>query len=504
MSTTEVAFDSTEARDLAKVDMDFFGMLAMPDDVIYSFPEFYKQVWSILIGCLHKSRDFSKYAIGLPRGHGKTFVVKLLILYTILFTDRKFILVVSAIKDNAASIIADVADMLDSPNIRAVFGNWRVSIEVDRQDKKKFYFNGRPVILKAAGAGTAIRGIQEKNARPDVVICDDVQTRECAESLQESASLIKWFVATLMKAKSPTGCSFFYIGNMYPDLQIKHGVYTCILRNLQKSKFWTSLIVGGILSDGSALWEELQPRQQLLEEYKNDLDLGCPEIFYAEVLNSPQPGQSAHFNQAKVSPVVLDEGRLHAGNFVLIDPSGYKSTSDSHAIGYFEVLDGIPVLADLVNAVLTPKQCIEKAIEFCMRYNCSCIAVESVAYQHSLIFWMEEALELMGMRGIEVVEVSPAGRSKQARILTMLKQWQSAELGVANNLFSRCIHQATAFNPLKKDNVDDVLDLLAYAPEVVQNYPQALAISAVVESFEDWKFARESLLPDIPVDCLMA
>ena len=157
MSTTEVAFDSTEARDLAKVDMDFFGMLAMPDDVIYSFPEFYKQVWSILIGCLHKSRDFSKYAIGLPRGHGKTFVVKLLILYTILFTDRKFILVVSAIKDNAASIIADVADMLDSPNIRAVFGNWRVSIEVDRQDKKKFYFNGRPVILKAAGAGTAIR-----------------------------------------------------------------------------------------------------------------------------------------------------------------------------------------------------------------------------------------------------------------------------------------------------------------------------------------------------------
>ena len=58
-----------------------------------------------------------KIALGIPRGHGKTTLIKLFIVYCILFTDRKFILVMSATATLAENIIADVIDMLNEKNI---------------------------------------------------------------------------------------------------------------------------------------------------------------------------------------------------------------------------------------------------------------------------------------------------------------------------------------------------------------------------------------------------
>lgn len=488
-----LAVSTEEAKNLARSDMNFFGSLALPEDVIYSFPEFYVYFWKLITDTLHKQRDFSRFALGLPRGHGKTFVVKLLILYVILFTKRKFILVVSSSADNAKNIVADVMDTLDGENIKAVFGDWRFGVEIDRQDKKKFIFCGRSIIIKAAGHGTSVRGIQEKNSRPDFIICDDVQDRESAESIPESVALMRWFIATLLKAKSPFGCTTLYVGNMYPDIETPEGNYTCILRNLQLSKNWTSLIVGGILEDGTALWEDLQPLEQLLSDFESDKELGQADIFYAEVLNSPQPGQSSFFDRTKVKSFDLNEDLLPSGSFVLIDPSGRKSTSDDTAMGYFEVFDATPVLVELTSEILTPKQTIERAIELCAKHSCNCIVFEDVAYQASLGFWLEEALQTLGMsNSIQILTVNPRGRPKSSRILTMFKQWQAGELRVSRSCEAICINQAIAYKPAKSNNIDNILDILAYAPEVTKEHPQAISIVLGHQSFEDFLFQKTS------------
>lgn len=196
--TIDIAAQTEEVRAAMRNDMDTFGMLAMPEDITLEFPPIFKELWSMLTAVMHKARDFSKYAVGLPRGHGKTLVLKLLVLYAICFTQKRFILVICATEPMAKNILADIADLLDSPNIQAIFGNWRMRIEVDRQELKKFYFNGRPVILAAAGVGTSIRGMQLKNARPDLMIFDDAQTRECAKSVAESKAFQTWLLLSLI------------------------------------------------------------------------------------------------------------------------------------------------------------------------------------------------------------------------------------------------------------------------------------------------------------------
>ena len=82
-----------EVYQLAKTDMDFFAGLALPEVYKYAFPDLYLQLWNLVTSTFYKKRDFSRYALGLPRGFAKTLVVKLLILYSILYTPKRFILV---------------------------------------------------------------------------------------------------------------------------------------------------------------------------------------------------------------------------------------------------------------------------------------------------------------------------------------------------------------------------------------------------------------------------
>ena len=98
-------------RDLesnAQQDMNLLAGLAAPEEVDSLYPAFYIFIWKAVTASLFKVRDFSKYAIALPRGHGKTFVVKLLILFVILFTKRRYVMVIGAKQEHAINIIADV------------------------------------------------------------------------------------------------------------------------------------------------------------------------------------------------------------------------------------------------------------------------------------------------------------------------------------------------------------------------------------------------------------
>ena len=104
--------------------------------------------------------------------------------------------------------------MLSERNVQQVFGDWKLGAETDRQDLKRFGFRGRNIILMGAGAASDIRGITLENQRPDIMIFDDIQTREDADSETVSKNLETWMVGTAMKAKSPHGCLFIFIANM--------------------------------------------------------------------------------------------------------------------------------------------------------------------------------------------------------------------------------------------------------------------------------------------------
>lgn len=467
----EVSFHSEEVSSLSRESLDFLAALAIPLIYEYRFPPVFIAVWAWLREYVHKQRDFSQLALGLPRGFGKTALMKLFLLYVILFTDRKFILVLAENQTKANNIVADVCDMLSEDNIKRAFGDYRIGLETDRQDLKKFGFRGRNIIFMA-GTIESIRGTTLKNERPDVMLFDDIQSRVCAESQVQSETLEREMVGTAMKAKSPRGCLFLFVGNMYPT---KHS----ILRHLKANPNWVKFIAGGILADGTSLWEELQPIKQLWREYENDLAMGRPEIFYAEVLNDENAASNNLVDLSSLPNLPYVEGDIPAGNYIIIDPSTGKIDSDAVAIGYFEVYEGYPVLMELKNERLSPGDTIISALSMALSHNCRLVCSESVAYQATLNYWFRFICEQRGIYGIEFVEVYPGGFSKNSRILSMFKQLKSGEVFVSPECKAEVFMQISQWNPLKRDNVDDVLDLLTYAPKVLDMYGEYVQSQSV-------------------------
>lgn len=489
----EASFNASEVHDAAKNSLDFLAALALPTVFKYLFPAVFQSIWNWLVSYVHKTRDFSQLAIGLPRGFGKTMLIKIFILYCILFTKKQFILIICGTQTKANNIITDIFGMLSESNIKKVFGDWQLGKETDRQDLKRFGFRGRNIIVMGAGSGSDIRGITLENVRPDVMIFDDIQTREDADSETVSGNLETWMVGTAMKAKSPEGCLYVFIANMYPT---KHS----LLRKLKSNPTWIKFIAGGILSDGTSLWEELQPIAQLLREFENDLSMGKPEIFFSEVLNDENASVNNYIDISKIPDNPYEDSTQHQGNYIIIDPSNDKANSDYVTIGYFEVYDEKDVCIELLEGRFSPGDMIREALKLALTRNCRLICVESNAYQYSALYWFDFMIAQYQLEqaGFHCVDVYSGQRSKNSRILDMFKSLLKGEIYRANKVKAMVNAQIVSFNPLKTNNTDGILDCLTYAPKVRELYGEFITSGLTLDMQESHGIPIRSELETSP------
>jgi len=467
MSVTqeEVAFKTEQVSEVAKRDFNFLAMLSMPGDFLFNFPAFYLVLFTLLTSFKEK---VERFAIGIPRGFAKTTFIKITCVWYILFSHKQFILIIGASEKKAVNILSDICDMLSGSGIRRVFGHWDANIDENNQVTKVFHFRGREIILWAAGAGTSVRGINRKNKRPDVIIMDDVQEREDAPNKELADALLTWMLSTLMKARSPFGCTYIFVGNMYPQ--------NSILEKLKNNNQWTSLIVGGITAEGESLWEELRPVQELLDEYESDTNMGHPEVFIAEVLNSTDVALASGIDITKIPdmPEYLLSVDAGEGSFIVIDPSSGKKSGDDCTISHYELMDGKAVFDELIYGTFTPLETIKNAISLGLRRNTRTIAVEGVAYQSTLLFWFDKYCEDEGISGFNFVELSPKGQAKNNRIKKGLVKVLAGEIYLHPNVRSLVISQIVDWNPLKVNNTDDIIDPIGYVEEIIQHHGETL------------------------------
>jgi hypothetical protein len=488
----EVGVDRDTAVAACKIDLNFLASVCLPEVYRFPFPPLYLAQWQLMTESAQKDKGQDQYALGLPRGFAKTLLLKLLVIWIILFTNRRFILVVCNTATLAENFIADVVDTLNSINIIRLFGDWRLGMEKDTQELKKFTFKGRNIVLAGLGANSSLRGLNLKYERPDVILMDDMQSKEESDSPTESNKQLIWMLGTLMKANNKIRCLFIFLGNMY----VSEG---CILKKLKTNPGWISFITGAILEDGESLWPELRSVESLLAELENDESMGHPEIFYAEVMNDEEAGSrsTVDFSKINIWQEVTPTGEklIHEGGWVIIDPALAKVTSDDCAIGVFYLFNGEPVLWHLESGKFDEKAKIRKCLEFAMTFKVTAIVVEAVAYQESLCFWLEHFMKQLGLEGVKILTINPAGIAKNSRILAMVKQLTAtaSRIWVRSTLRSAVIHQLIYWNPLKKNNKDDILDIIAYAPKVmVEHGTDLLSIWEMAEVAGSSSFSEGS------------
>lgn len=463
-ATIEANLAISEAYERGRVDLNFFAGICMPEVCVYPLPTFYIAIWQML--CSRDEIDIGKllrFALGLPRGHAKTTFVKILIAWMIVYDKASFILIICSNSDLAESLLADIHDILSSPNMTSIYGDWEQGLAIDSADTKKAAYHNRAVVLVARGWKAGVRGINLKNQRPDVIFCDDAQTRQNDESPTERLAFLKELVGTIFKAIAPRGNRLIiYVGNMYSE--------QCVLNQFRNNPRWLSLITGAILSDGTPLWPELFSLEELMESYEHDENLGLADIWFAEVMNDPK-------SQAKtllpkpipLCPIISIEEP--DGVFITIDPAGFRKNSDENVVVVHYKFNDKGYVVHVSRGILDPKEIVIETLRLCLIHGASLIAVEDVGYQQTLGFWLTHFMKEFNISGVLVVPVNPHGRSKEARIRQFISElWSETYYLLAPDVRSAFLWQAHKYRIGDKENKDDLLDAISYGLDVRNEY----------------------------------
>ena len=474
-----------ELREACRQSIDYMAGVSAPHIYQFPFPDYYRAIFAILVASLTAFRDYGKFALGFPRGFAKTTFVKFIVLWAVFFSKKKNIVVICANMDPLAkNFMADLIGLLDHPNIIRLFGNWRIGAPKQTNTDIEFYYKGRMIKISGVGAKTSLRGMVRDGSRPDFIVLDDIQSKEDAKSDQVSEELLEWLYGTINFLRSPFGCTYVFLANMYPT-------DNSILKKLMKDPEWQTYVASGITDEGDSLWEALHPIEQLLSDYRSLKSQGKEDIFLSEIMNIGDINSMLSFDSGRLQIYTPDRIENRSGAFILIDPSGMKKKSDDTAIGVFVLVDEVPVLVELVSEILTPKQTIARVIVMAANWGASLVCAEDVAYQATFLFWFNEKITELGITGLHMIGVNPKKVRKVFRMINIIKSSQTGDVGFTDNTVSPYTNQVNAYDPTREKNKDDIMDIVAYAPEVAIEHRALITLNSPFEDIPETELYDE-------------
>ena len=131
-------------------------------------------------------------------------------------------------------------------------------------------------------------------------------------------------------------------------------------------------------------------------------------------------------------------------------------------------------MKEIVTGKYSPGNLIRRVLILALSTNTRFIAVEAMAYQYTLLYWFDYICQQLGITGLVLCPMYANNHSKNSRIVTGLKALGAGEIVLHRSCKSLVQNQIANWNPLKRDNVDDLIDVIAYAPKVISEHATEL------------------------------
>jgi len=159
----------------------------------------------------------------------------------------------------------------------------------------------------AAGMGVSPRGLRRGNARPDYVVCDDLDTEELNRNQERTREAVDW-VKSLPALRGIRGIRLILTNNIIHPKSIA--------AQLMEMPSWYTLRVDALDKKGNPTWRELYTKE-VYAKLREQMGLIA---FEREYMNNPQI-----------------EGALFKGEWLIYKPIPHKQWGTySHIVGYFD------------------------------------------------------------------------------------------------------------------------------------------------------------------------
>lgn len=221
------------------------------------------------------------------RGGAKTTRTKLFLIFCLLNDEdrsKKFIKVLSYDRSNSKQFVTDVYNMLIQPKIRALYPEVLEKTDSKREETMSVFTTATGVKISAGTVGQSQRGDVQEEARPDLIVFDDFETRVTLRSAVITKAI--WDnMQEALNGLSKDGGSI-YICNYISEMGNVHKLVT------DKVPKENQLIVP-IIKDRESTWDRYSLEDiKLIESEVDD--------FEGEYLCKPDASQDIYFDREQL------------------------------------------------------------------------------------------------------------------------------------------------------------------------------------------------------------
>lgn len=267
--------------------VELFRVALSESDGHVKSPQFHYDVSDILLN------DNRNFAIEMFRESGKTsLVLKSFPIYCLTYPqqDRRYIVIIKQNTTLAQTKLIEIVSEYEGNevlNINKIKVNKKAAdayeVVVRGKDKKNIKMR-----IEAYGKGSSIRGLSWDNIRPQVIIMDDIQDLEDANSEVTLEKDWNWFLSDI-KFLSRTG-RIFIIGNNL-------GKKCVIERIIDSGELDFEVLKLPALVNGKSTWPEMFSTEFLTKEKEEFSRLGKLDIWYRERMCQAISPETQKFKQ---------------------------------------------------------------------------------------------------------------------------------------------------------------------------------------------------------------
>lgn len=421
MQTVKV--DKEQLKRLIYRDCELMLSFYLGEKLDLGVPQFHIEIWDEFLQLLDEVNDPTRLVgilrklLGVPREHAKTTLTKIAVILFFRYSRLRFLAYVSNTGPLALNAIRDIFNWLTSPNEIELYG---MPVVEKKNESEMLYImkiwvpgkdQPKRVIMKGFGVETQIRGMNLDSDRPDLMVFDDVESRETASTPAQQTKLDENVMGTALKAMAKFGVVIF-IGNMIKE--------TTLLARLSKEPEWRAVVFGSIIRDTEGnlrpLWPERWSLEALLKDYADFRKLGLGHVWEAEMMNLTSKeilGESLANCPRPPRPL---PDQIEAG-FLTLDPAyGVKAWNDESAITVHARLIGgdIPLVVETWRGRVKEERLFDEMLAMSYRWGIRTWCIESNAAQALLIPLFRTFMMLRGISP-ELIVMLPMTGGKEAK-----------------------------------------------------------------------------------------
>lgn len=382
------------------------SILSQGFDGAVESPPFHREVWELACS------PHRYVAIAAPRGHAKSSGVTLGYgLSTLLFRERKFMLLVSDTEAQAALFLGSFKQALQENNdLIELFGIKRnekglvqfpkdteTDIIVEFEDGKRFR-------IIAKGAEQKLRGLIWNGSRPDIILCDDMENDELVMNKERREKLRRWFKGALLPCLSDRGIvrmvgTILHMDSLLENLMPKEYDKRTVNEGLKTYStartMWKSVKYRAHNEDFTELlWPQKKSAETFKMLYEEAVRDGTTDVYSQEYLNYPLDMATTYFKKADFLPIMEEDKRVKLLYYVTADLAISETERADYSVFLVAGVDENKVIhiKDVIRERLDGREIVDTLIALQRRYDPQAVGIEEMQVSKAIGPFLREEM----------------------------------------------------------------------------------------------------------------